>query len=273
MPALNNLTSNFSVAGWIKTDSLTGIRRVISGGNWGFGTSGNQLLFSTFGVKEYLTTSASLPLGVWTHIAAVMKADFSVDFYVNGVFVQNVTHTAAASTTVGDFRLGGRAASEFWDGRLSGVGVWNTALNATQVNHIMNGSLGVVTSAQVAFWRLNEGAGTTVASVGPTVINGTLVNGPVWINDTLPGWTVTGAVNASGPSSPIALTITDNGLATATVRGESFPLVLRNVAPQITQSPTLGSSVAEGQFPARWLNSLAGQHGRISHTAGQRHNL
>ena len=58
--AINQLTNNMTVMGWIKPSSLSGIQRVIAtarttSGGWGFGTNANYLYFSTYGVKNYLT--------------------------------------------------------------------------------------------------------------------------------------------------------------------------------------------------------------------------
>ncbi|MCC6512178.1 MAG: VCBS domain-containing protein, partial [Pirellulaceae bacterium] len=245
---ITSLTSNFTVAAWVKTDTFSSFRSILSGNNWGFRQVNGNLIFSTFGVHDYVTSAPVLPLGIWAHVAMVMKPDFSVDFYVNGQFIQNNPFNAPAQNFGGEVRIGARVqGQELWQGQLSQVGVWNTALDANQINQIRTGFLSGVVGNQVGFWPLNEGTGTTVSSTGPTNITGTLVNDPTWSVHTPSPWTVTGAVNVSGSSSPIRFTPTDDGLATASSRGDSFPIIIRNAAPDLIQIPDLGSTITEGQ--------------------------
>ncbi len=90
---LGNLTNNFSVMAWINLDQLASKNRIIGAhpnAAWGFGTAGNDIQLTTFGVKDY-TGATTLLTGVWTHVAAVMdthnqslkerlKRSFSVSF-------------------------------------------------------------------------------------------------------------------------------------------------------------------------------------------------
>ncbi len=178
VPSLANLTNNFTVAGWVRPDRLSGVQRVLSGGSWGFGLVGTQIRFTTYTVRDYNTTLAAIPLGEWSHIAAVMKPDFSVDFYVNGTFVQTITHNLAGQVRAGGFTIGTAGVNEFFDGTLKDVGVWNGLLTQSQLDLVRAGD--IAGTNPVGFWRLNEGTGTTVRSSGVSALNGTLENGLSW---------------------------------------------------------------------------------------------
>ncbi|MCX7423786.1 MAG: DNRLRE domain-containing protein [Planctomycetia bacterium] len=239
---LGSLTSNFTVTAWIKPDVVTGLHRIISrdnssgSGGWSFEQNGSQLRFTTIGFSNFSTTNANLQAGQWTHVAATVKSGGLVEFFVNGASIGNVSGTLGSTTTT-KFVLGAAssAGTEGFDGRLNDVGVWSGSLTSTQLDAVRRSDLPSVGSNPIGFWKLNEGTGTTVASSGPTAINGTLTNGPTWGSDV----SFTGPLTLTGS---FGLTTAENGIATVTVHGGSFPLVIRNVAPTITAVPNLGTA-------------------------------
>ncbi len=107
-----------------------------------------------------------------------------------------------------------------------------------------------------ANYRFNDGSGTT--AIDSSIYNrpGTLSGGATFSTITNVPWTlrdsVTGSSIASGATSPISFTATDEGMATAEVLGNRFPVVIRNVAPKLIASANLGlansgQGVREGQ--------------------------
>ncbi len=178
-------TSNFSVAAWIKPDSFSGFRKIISGPSWGLGFDGTSLILSkyTANFTDFKVLGApALPIGVWTHVAATMNSAFSVEFFVNGVSIGVVPSNLPMNVESGSFFIGSRGGSEFFDGMIRDVGVWSTALNAAQINEIRAGNF--QSSNPLHFWRLNEDAGTTIRSSSSSSI-GTLVNGLGWASQTM----------------------------------------------------------------------------------------
>ena len=82
------------------------------------------------------------------------------------------------------------------------------------------------------------------------VFGGTPVDMSFFTDTDLP-WSVLGAVEQSGRGS-LQFTANDDGILIATVLGEQFPIVIQNVAPNITQVPDLspgviGATLFEGQ--------------------------
>ncbi len=247
LTTLANLTNNFTVAAWIRPDVVTGVRRIVNvgavgSGGWGFGLDGSQLMFTTHGVRDYRL--GSIASNTWTHVAATMRSNNSVEFFVNGTSIGSLTHTAPGTVTTNNLFIGSGNASQFFDGRINDVGVWAGALTASQLDVVRRGGLAALGVTPLAFWKLDEGSGTTVSSTGPTTINGTILGGAAWGTDV----TVTGTFTlvANG------VTATDDGVGTVTVHGGSFPVVVRNVAPRISQIPNLNlanfnQGVQEGQ--------------------------
>ena len=98
---LTNLTNDFTVAAWIKPAG-SGFGRIISTdrlnftGGYGLAQNGTGLWFTTYGVKDYATSSGYLTPGIWQHVAVYLNSSNNAEFYVNGVLVETVTHNAPA---------------------------------------------------------------------------------------------------------------------------------------------------------------------------------
>ena len=91
---VNRLTSGFTIAGWVKPDSLSGAHTIVStsrkktGNGYWFGTSGGRLRFDgwppTF-TSSYTSQVLSLQPGRWAHVAVAINPGGGVDFFVDGV--------------------------------------------------------------------------------------------------------------------------------------------------------------------------------------------
>ncbi|MFC1758001.1 LamG-like jellyroll fold domain-containing protein, partial [Planctomycetota bacterium] len=116
------LTSDFSVMAWINPDQFDSKNRVFgsvpweANSGWGWGTNGDQIEITTWGVKDY-DDGGPLEIDEWTHVAIVMDDDFSAHFYENGEFIGTQEHAAEGGETVNDFYIGYAAVA----GRLSCV--------------------------------------------------------------------------------------------------------------------------------------------------------
>ncbi len=181
--SFTTLTNNFTVAAWIKPDSATGVRRILGTQGWSFGTSGNQLIF-TVGSTNYTTTSAVLPLNVWTHVAAVMLNNNSVQFFVNGIALATFTGSVAAVSNVSSATIGANfnGTAEYFDGMIRQVGVWNSALSSALIQLVRAGDLSQ--AAPIAYFQMQEGEGVRVTGLS---INdfGVFFNDLAWANQTM----------------------------------------------------------------------------------------
>ena len=165
--------------------------------SWLLGTNAGTLWFMAGG-----TLSAPLPVGVWTHVAAV-KDGATLQLYLNGVLAASTT-TATCPLVTDDNEVGIGAGSngapfwaEFFHGRLDDLRFYAQARTLTQIQTDMATPVGgvadtvppvisnVVTSpaAQSATitWTTNEGStsqveyGLTTAYGSSTVLDSTLV--------------------------------------------------------------------------------------------------
>ena len=93
---VTQLAGDFTVAAWVKPRSFPTAPGALILGNgnsttqdgYNFGTDGSEIMLELSGVGKHVTTMAALEANVWTHIAANIKPDNSVDFYRNGVLLE-----------------------------------------------------------------------------------------------------------------------------------------------------------------------------------------
>src|SRR5262249_25083362 len=102
------LTNNISIDAWVNPTGVspgTGTGRILSKGvggrsGYGFGRiSDGRIIFTTYGIKDYITVGSYLPLNTWTHVAVVFTSaggTGTASFYINGAFVESVTATGGA---------------------------------------------------------------------------------------------------------------------------------------------------------------------------------
>jgi len=188
-----NLSSGFTVEAWIKPFSLSSgsiyvlSNRDASGtGGYGLGRNGGNLLFSAFGVKDYITTGKYLNPKTWHHVALILDASYDANFYVDGVYAETVTGTAPVSSSATGLWFGDSPSGVFdgWKGNIDEVRIWNYERTAGDIADDMSRVLEGREFGLLGYWRFNEGQGTTTADLSPNVNDGTLQPGadpPDWI--------------------------------------------------------------------------------------------
>ncbi len=124
----------------------------------------------------------------WYHAAATYDGT-TWRLYLNGALERTlVVGQPVRADSTQDAGLGtalnssGTPAGAF-NGVLDEARIWNSARSEAQIQAAMTGP---VTSSPglVARWSMDEGAGSTIASSAGTTINGTLTNGPLWVEGT-----------------------------------------------------------------------------------------
>ena len=145
--AINRLTNNFTVMGWIKPSNVGIYQRMIStaqtksANGWSFGLFNAQMLLSTNGKKDYYSPySTGMKTGQWYHITAVMDSSNGVTFYFDGMSVGTVTGTLPAVADTDDALLigantasGSSTLTDPFNGLIDDVRVYNRALSASEV--------------------------------------------------------------------------------------------------------------------------------------------
>jgi T5SS/PEP-CTERM-associated repeat protein len=180
-----DMTSNYTLECWFKADSFGGLRGLISK----YQTSdANGYLLRLTGIElefDGLTTSGlGLQAGQWYHAAAV-SSNGTRTLYVNGIVrtISGAGYTVLANSD--PLRLASDFGGRYFAGQLDEVRVWNIARTPADILDAMHKQLTGNESGLAAYHQFNQAAGA-LSDVTPNNNNGTLVNGPVWINSTIP---------------------------------------------------------------------------------------
>src|SRR5262249_28123429 len=85
---------------------------------------------------------AALPLNTWSHIATTYDGT-TIRLYVNGALVRSRSAAGTIMTTTNPLRIGGNAIrSEWFDGRIDEVRIYNRALSGGEIQTDMNTPIG-----------------------------------------------------------------------------------------------------------------------------------
>ncbi|MEQ1825946.1 MAG: LamG-like jellyroll fold domain-containing protein, partial [Pirellula sp.] len=268
------LNTGFTASAWIfptSTDTVVepvfgtaipGLHLGLQNGRPLMGFFGNDLLSST-----------TLALNEWHHITWVYAFNSSTpsastqSIFINGSLDGAPRTSGAANFVATDSVFIGRTFSggsaEFFAGSIDGARIFNRALSATEVASNMFDGVPLNGPDVTANYRFNDGSGTVAVDSSIFSRPGTLSGGAIYANITNVPWSVSGTVTASGTTGPISFTATNQGMATATVLGNRFPIVIRNVSPSAVSSPNLGlansgSGANEGQSISVGLPRVVG---------------
>jgi len=212
-----------------------------------YGSGGNTKKFYHHGRTSYKGESEhEFEPGQWHHIVVVVDSSGNGKMFVNGE--EEDTWSSGTNTSVNRFSIGqeydgsGSTASDFFDGKIDEVAVWNVALSAADVTALYNSGIGLKASANsgnydnsgdlVGYWKFNEGTGTTLTDNTSNSNNGTLTNmdSSDWVNGMDNGsiyYYKVAAVNSSGtgPLSSVASAILDQRIQVSeTFNGHTYAL-------------------------------------------------
>ncbi len=125
----------------------------------------------------WINTGYVAPLNQWTHIAVTYDLGL-IKTYANGVLV----HIYNGSGTIGDshpdlndFRIGGRQGeSQFFQGSIDDVRVWNQARNQTEIQADLNRELTGKETGLIGYCNFNAVNSNTVQDLSINQNNGTV---------------------------------------------------------------------------------------------------
>ena len=140
---LNNLT----LEAWIRIDAAAD-RTVFMKGEYGYGLSidsSNKLRFWSTGdrsISDAVVSNMAISLGNWHHIA-VSSDGAVVKFYIDGKFAGNNRTDAAFTSANGPLYVGksGLIGSDYFNGIIDEVRVWNTVRTSRQIKRMMRHAL------------------------------------------------------------------------------------------------------------------------------------
>ena len=152
----------------IEADALSGYQAIFGGT---FGANNGLIVLKNNQLNIYTNTdnlfSYILETGKKYHVA-LSQSGSSVSAFINGVLVDSVSLSVTLNAGGGSYYIGRNpySAIEFFNGKMSGVKLFNTALTAAQVADLYNNPekvvpTGVANTALKLFLPMQEGAGTT----------------------------------------------------------------------------------------------------------------
>lgn len=188
-----NLTATSTIEMWVYISSYTNLH-MLATKTTGDGSTNNTFEFriaNTTGILQYvgydtairsIVSTVAVPLHEWTHVSAVHDSG-TVTLYINGINVGSGS-LGTTTTNTDTVLLGGRNdLATFWlQGIIQEVRFWSTARTQTEIFNNMFNTIPVTTTGLIAYYKLNEGTGTTATDSASTPINGTLTNfsGSFW---------------------------------------------------------------------------------------------
>jgi hypothetical protein len=141
------------------------------------------------GGNSYTGSSNTFESGQWHHIVMVVDSSGNGKLYINGG--HEATWSNGSNSSVNRFSIGqewdsATNASDFFDGKIDEVAIWNVALSAPDVTALYNSGNGLKASANsgnydnsgdlIGYWKFNDGTGSTLTDSTSNSNNGTLTN-------------------------------------------------------------------------------------------------
>ncbi len=133
-------TGMMTLAGWAKPSSRqTGWHAIVGKGNWEYwleiGGSGNDMRpeVGLNGTPPHRAVSAvPIPANAWSFLAGTYDGK-TLSIYVNGVEAGNFEYSAAINQSSQPLTIGNAGHSEYFNGWIDEVSVWNRPLTANEI--------------------------------------------------------------------------------------------------------------------------------------------
>ena len=206
---LNDVTVPFTVSAWVNRTSGGEMGVLASDetnhydGFW-LMVNGDDTLQVSYGDatgtggpdRRSKSGGATVPVGVWVHLAATVRGPTDMSIYIDGVDAGGAySGTGGAMAHTGQpLRIGVRTPwGPLWfQGMIDEVRVWDVARTQAEIQEDMFKSVPPGTPGLAARWSFNEGTGQTVADSSGNGLDGTLgADASVASDD--PSWATPGA--------------------------------------------------------------------------------
>ena len=204
------VTTNFTVEGWIKPDFDSDTwnciwewespiyTHIFFVNNTGAGDADANaqsiyvdFSFSNGADKTLCTPSGSIKTNEWNHIA-VVRDGLSLLIYINGVSQtlsdagwSSGSYTATTEIeTTSSVSIGERGDNTYnFKGDIDEIRLWNEARTASQIKDNMCKTVSAPYPASLkGYWNINDGSGTILSDLASNSINGTLNDmAPLWV--------------------------------------------------------------------------------------------
>ncbi len=160
-----------------------------------FGITGTKVRAAVGNAYDTTTLSHGMSTGAWYHVAYTFSGGSSGTFtyYLNGSSVGTISFTWTSDSGsyepvhIGGLKNGANTSQNPTNGKLDEIAFYNSALSASDITAIYNSGAPTDLSSDtdlVAYWRMEENTGSTVADSSSNSYTATLTNGPTFSTDT-----------------------------------------------------------------------------------------
>tara|TARA_R110002020_G_scaffold264972_1_gene479747 strand:- start:4688 stop:5449 length:762 start_codon:yes stop_codon:yes gene_type:complete len=200
-----NGVQNASWSFWVKFDSFGGWQTTVS--LFGASTANKQFHISFFNdqrIDVFINSGAAFretgittyATGTWYHIVATYDGTQGTSSQRTKLYIDGVASGGSGLSALANlnspsgipFEMGRRTTTQYLDGQIDEVAMFNTTLSPTDVSNIFNGGNPtdlIGSSGLVHYWRNGDNNGGTGTVVNDDVgsFNGNLLNGAAFIAD------------------------------------------------------------------------------------------
>ncbi|MDR4988959.1 MAG: LamG-like jellyroll fold domain-containing protein [Bacteroidales bacterium] len=180
---------NITMEAWVYQEA-TGVSGIIYQGHPGSNGYGIRVIEDSYlailcGGASWLTSTTELPVGSWHHVAAV-RDNGTWKLYLDGVEQVITNENTTPNTPVDRIFIGANYENDrMFNGKIDEVRVWNVARSESEIR-ASYGSLAGTENGLTAYWRLDEGEGSTAGDSSGNDNTATLIGSPVWEESTAP---------------------------------------------------------------------------------------
>ena len=195
-----NITSNISLSAWVfrnssgKYDCIIGKDNYASNNGYSLWIYNDDKLTLRFGNSRIYKSIASIPSGVWVHLAGTFDGT-NARLYINGTLDSSYPASSPSSNN-GLLYLGtpqdaiGNVSYNF-SGVLDDIRIWNITLSQSDIQTSMNSELAGTETGLVAYYPFNQG----IAAGNNTSINNVIDKTPNALNGVLNNFARTGTTS------------------------------------------------------------------------------
>ena len=215
-----NLSTSFTMEAWVNYSGSN--VTILDKGNYDYlwslnaNGNGNKMGFYERSTGTWKYSNDPVPQNTWTHVAIMLTGN-TIFFFINGL------PSGAASMTISQdnqpLNIGRQqptfCACNHFNGTMDELRIWNVARTYEEIIDNRNNTVPTNSAGLGAYYKFDEGTGSTTADASGNGNNGTLVNAPTWqVPSTSP---VNAVVWLPGGATTPTIVATNVGTYTATV--------------------------------------------------------
>jgi hypothetical protein len=249
--AANNLGAGttYTIESWVRvTDNVN--NTIVDKGDYNYlfqthsnGNQGLGLYNRSFG---WIYSAGTVPVNQWVHVA-VTYDNRTVKFYQNGVLQGTYTAVANSTGDNGPLNIGRQSPStcacNIFDGSMDELRLWNVAKSQSDIQASMNATVPTNSAGLVAYYKFDEGTGTTISDATANTNTATMVGTPIWqVPSTSPlGGVVYSYLWSPGGQTTQSINATTSGTYSVTVTNTTQGCFATSAPTTVTinQTPTI----------------------------------